>query len=205
MQPTKGSKSAHFVCERALIGQTQPITCLAFSLTGNLLASGSKDCSVVLWVPLTGVMKHHLLLPSTVISLAWSSECQLSPLITSRSVEFWSDLCHQFLFLILLVTGAYSGHLVLSGIKAIVSAIVVDQNTGHIAFGVGSELHMAHAIESGFYCLSYLALQCSPWCFCRYMPHSRYSHHQMGFRAPHLEQMKEYRSGLLVLVTRDPN
>lgn len=77
-QEFKGNSPFHFVHKRESEDQTNSFTLLVFSTTGDLLVSGSKDCSVMIWVGLTGVMMHHILLLSTVISLAWGPQGWLS-------------------------------------------------------------------------------------------------------------------------------
>ncbi|KAG6373130.1 WD40-repeat-containing domain protein [Boletus reticuloceps] len=137
-QESKGSALFRFVCEQELDGQADSITSLAFSPAGDLFASGSEDCSVVIWVPLTGVMKHRILMQSAVTSLAWGPQCQLfigcldGTLFVAKHFKM-------------------DNNSVLTGTKSAITVVAVDSYSGHIGFGVGSELHMAKEIGHGRY------------------------------------------------------
>src|SRR5882762_5035913 len=51
-----GRKRAWGACGRVLEGHTDTCTCIAFSLDGGRLVSGSRDCSVRLWSVQTGAL-----------------------------------------------------------------------------------------------------------------------------------------------------
>jgi len=63
-----------FISEHVLEDHTELVNVLAFSLTGSHLASGSQDGSLVIWEPITGVTKYHIVCPSAVLSLIWDPQ-----------------------------------------------------------------------------------------------------------------------------------
>ena len=60
-----------FVLERTLEDHTSSVNALAFDPSGNYLASGSNDGSLIIWDPMTGLMKNCIIFRNPILSIAW--------------------------------------------------------------------------------------------------------------------------------------
>ena len=60
-----------FVLERTLEDHTSSVNALAFAPTGDYLASGSNDGTLIIWDPVTGLMKNRITFRNPILSLAW--------------------------------------------------------------------------------------------------------------------------------------
>jgi len=60
-----------FVLERTLEDHTSLVNALAFAPTGNYLASRSNNGSLIIWDPVTGLMKNCIIFCNPILSLAW--------------------------------------------------------------------------------------------------------------------------------------
>ena len=63
-----------FVLEHTLEDHTSLVNALAFAPTGNYLASGSNDGSLIIWDPVTGLMKNRITFRNPILSLAWDPQ-----------------------------------------------------------------------------------------------------------------------------------
>lgn len=64
-------KFQSFILECTLKDHTLSVNALAFAPTGNYLASGSNDGTLIIWDPVTGLMKNHITFHNPILSLAW--------------------------------------------------------------------------------------------------------------------------------------
>ncbi|KAI6030665.1 WD40-repeat-containing domain protein [Pisolithus orientalis] len=138
---------APFVLELTLEDHTDTITALMFSPTGNELASGSDNGSIIIYEPLVRSLKYCTVFQGGILSLAW-------------------DLQH----LACLFVGCNDGTLaiiddfknqdppssVLTGIKSPIFSLSIDKYSGDIVITVGSEIHIAKEISPSTCCLSLL-------------------------------------------------
>ncbi|KIJ58713.1 hypothetical protein HYDPIDRAFT_33894 [Hydnomerulius pinastri MD-312] len=132
---------APFVCKHTLHDHTASVTSLAFSPTGERLMSGSEDRSLMIWKPLTGILKHRIILKSAIISLAWDNARKehLFPGCIDGTLAVVENFQHQ-----------EPCNSVLTGTKALIFVVTVDANHGNISVAIGSEIHMAKQIAPGF-------------------------------------------------------
>ena len=70
-------RSAPYLPIRRLTGEhKEPITCLAFSLAGDYLASASEDGVLVIWNIASGAQVASIQFENPVSSLVWDSRYQ---------------------------------------------------------------------------------------------------------------------------------
>jgi len=60
-----------FILECTLEDHTSLVNALAFTPTGDYLASGSNDSTLIIWDPVTGLMKNRITFCNPILSLAW--------------------------------------------------------------------------------------------------------------------------------------
>ncbi|KIK22687.1 hypothetical protein PISMIDRAFT_11405 [Pisolithus microcarpus 441] len=129
-----------FTPEHTLNGHTDSINSLAFSPTGNRLASGSEDGSLIVWEPLNGTLIYRTVFHSAILSLTWD------PRHFGRLFIGCSDgtlaICEN---------SEESTSSILTGTKAPVFALTVDEYSGHVAIALGSEIHIAKEIARDKY------------------------------------------------------
>ncbi|KAI5983722.1 WD40-repeat-containing domain protein [Pisolithus marmoratus] len=113
---------------------------LPFALDGNELASGSDDRSLIVWDPLSGKLKSHVTFPSSILSLAWSPQHLYCLYVgcLDGALAIIEDLESNK------VTNS-----ILTGIRAPVFSLAIDEYSGDIAIALGSEIHIAQALQSG--------------------------------------------------------
>lgn len=128
---------APFVPALTLEDHTDTITALAFSPTGNELASGSDDGSVIIYEPLVGSLKYRTVFQGGILSLAWDPRhlARLFVGCNDGTLAIVDDFKIQD-----------PSSSVLTGIKSPIFALSVDEYSGDIAIAVGSEIHIAKEI-----------------------------------------------------------
>ncbi|KIK31323.1 hypothetical protein PISMIDRAFT_5803 [Pisolithus microcarpus 441] len=129
-----------FASERVLEGHTGTLNALTFAPSGSELASGSDDGSLIVWDPLSGKLKSHVIFPSSILSLAWSPRrsCCLYVGCLDGTLAIMEDL-----------EGSEPTNSILTGIRAPVFSLSIDEYSGDIAIALGSEIHIAQALQSG--------------------------------------------------------
>ncbi|KAL4065885.1 WD40-repeat-containing domain protein, partial [Scleroderma citrinum] len=136
-----------FVLEHTLENHTSSVNTLAFAPTGNYLASGSNNGSLIIWDPMTGLMKNHIIFHNPILSLAWDLQhlkhlyigCEDGTLALLDNFET-QEPCHS----------------VLTGIKSSVFAVSIDEYSGSVAICIGPEVHLAKEIAPVRYASSRL-------------------------------------------------
>ena len=53
---------------------TESVAALAFSPSGDLLASGDDNGNVIIWDPLKGLLRHRIITDSSVVCMTWSTD-----------------------------------------------------------------------------------------------------------------------------------
>ncbi|KIK20951.1 hypothetical protein PISMIDRAFT_104822 [Pisolithus microcarpus 441] len=137
------AKDFLFTSERVLQGHTGAVNALTFALNGSELASSSKDGSLIIWDSLSGKLKSHFTFTSSILSLAWGpwrSYCLYVGCLdgTLAIIEDLEKHCEML-----------AVNSVLTGIKAPVFSLAVEEYNGDIAVALGSEIHIAQALQSG--------------------------------------------------------
>lgn len=126
-----------FAPEHTLNGHTNSINSLAFSPTGSRLASGSEDGSVIIWEPLSGALMYRVAFHSAILSLTWD------PRHMYRLFVGCSDgalaICENS-------ETQESTSSILTGTKAPVFTLTVDEYSGYVAIALGSEIHVAKEV-----------------------------------------------------------
>ncbi|WP_182867452.1 serine/threonine-protein kinase [Stieleria mannarensis] len=74
-----------------LLGHQQPVGCVAFHPTADVLATGSQDGSVRFWDSKAALVRSQLTLGEPVKSIKFSVDGSLVAAATSRSLSVWQD------------------------------------------------------------------------------------------------------------------
>ncbi|KIJ10017.1 hypothetical protein PAXINDRAFT_86648 [Paxillus involutus ATCC 200175] len=117
---------------------TKSVATLAFSPAGSLLASGGDDSTIYLWDLVKGVLKHRIFMSSFIVCLTWDSDTARTRLFVGcadGTLAVLDDLDTQ-----------EPSNSVLTGMKAPIFTIAVDQCTDHIVFAIGSAVHLAKPV-----------------------------------------------------------
>ncbi|KAG2045574.1 WD40 repeat-like protein [Suillus hirtellus] len=124
----------------ALTRHVDNITCLAFAPQSDLLASGGDDGNIILWDVSLGKILHWITTSRPITSLAWDpSEWRRRLFVggTDGLLAIMENFKEQ-----------EPADSILTGVKAPVYAITIDPSTGHMAIALGSEVHVAKALEN---------------------------------------------------------
>ncbi|KAG1842000.1 WD40-repeat-containing domain protein, partial [Suillus tomentosus] len=124
-------------------GHVDNITCLAFAPQGDLLASGGDDGNIILWDVSLGKILHRITTSRPITSLAWDpSEWRRRLFVGGADglLAIMENFKEQ-----------EPVDSILTGVKAPVYAITIDPYTGHVAIALGSEVHVAKALENRKY------------------------------------------------------
>ncbi|KIK10702.1 hypothetical protein PISMIDRAFT_124037 [Pisolithus microcarpus 441] len=133
-------KDFPFTSERVLRGHTGAVNALTFAPSGNELASGSEDGSLIIWDSLSGKLKSRFTFASSILSLAWGPR---------RSYRLYVGCLDGTLAIIEDLESNEATNSVLTGIRAPVFSLAVEGYSGDIAIALGSEVHIAQALQSG--------------------------------------------------------
>ncbi|KIK12473.1 hypothetical protein PISMIDRAFT_18720 [Pisolithus microcarpus 441] len=133
-------KDVLFTPERVLQGHTSTVNALTFSPSGGELASGSDDGSLIIWDPLSGKLESRITFPSSILSLAWGPW---------RPYRLYVGCLDGTLAIVEGSESNETTNSVLTGIRAPVFSLAVDEYSGDIAIALGSEIHIAQTLPSG--------------------------------------------------------
>lgn len=133
-------KDFPFTSERVLQGHTGAVNALTFSPNGTELASGSEDGSLIIWDSLSGKLKSRFTFTSSILSLAWGPR---------RSYRLYVGCLDGTLTIVEDLESNEATNSVLTGIRAPVFSLAVEEYSGDIAVALGSEIHIAQALQSG--------------------------------------------------------
>ncbi|KIK12046.1 hypothetical protein PISMIDRAFT_121635 [Pisolithus microcarpus 441] len=126
--------------ERVLQGHTGAVNALTFAPNGSELASGSEDGSLIIWDSLSGKLKSRFTFTSSILSLAWGPR---------RSYCLYVGCLDGTLAVIEDLGSNEATNSILTSIKAPVFSPAVEEYNGDIAVALGSEIHIAQALQSG--------------------------------------------------------
>lgn len=129
--------SAPYIWDRCLRGHTDTVNCLAFSPHVDYLASGSDDCSLIVWHVSSGEVACTVHTPVPILSILWDPQ--------RRSTIIFG--CDNGIAAVLSdFQDPESAQAILLGVKAPVYCLDLDSLSGKLALGVGSEIHIAKPI-----------------------------------------------------------
>lgn len=159
------SQSTPYLPIRRLTGEhKEPITCLAFSATGDYLASASEDGVLVIWNIANGAQVASIQFENPVLSLAWDSQHQARLFVgCSDGIAAYIDnyqVLSCFPSRIRLPLTFLQGPLIpilIDQLQTAVYAIAVSRRPSrlcHIALAAGQDVFLSAAHDSGeFVCL----------------------------------------------------
>ncbi|KIK12932.1 hypothetical protein PISMIDRAFT_119949 [Pisolithus microcarpus 441] len=126
-----------FAPEHTLNGHTNSINSLAFSPTGSRLASGSEDGSIIIWEPLSSALMYCVAFHSAILSLTWD------PRHMYRLFVGCSDgalaICENS-------ETQESTSSILTGTKAPVFTLTVNEYSGYVTIALGSKIHVVKEV-----------------------------------------------------------
>ncbi|KAI6094034.1 WD40-repeat-containing domain protein [Pisolithus croceorrhizus] len=129
--------STPYIQDKCLRGHTDTVNCLAFSPHIDYLASGSDDCSLIIWCVTSGEVVCTIHTPAPTLSVLWDP-CRHSTVIFG---------CNNGVAAVLSdFQDPNSAQAILLGVKAPVYCLDLDASSGKLAVGVGPEIHIAQPI-----------------------------------------------------------
>ncbi|KAG6370211.1 WD40-repeat-containing domain protein [Boletus reticuloceps] len=135
---TNSMKFRPYKHTHTLRGHTAPLSCIAFSLSGSLLASGADDGNLIVWDPHKGQLLHRIAAKSEVTCLAWYPTLSRSRLLVGCA-DGTIALLERFEM-------QEFNNAVLTGVNGPVYALAFEDFSSDLAVAVGSEVHIAKEI-----------------------------------------------------------
>ncbi|KAI6131843.1 WD40-repeat-containing domain protein [Pisolithus thermaeus] len=129
--------STPYIQDKCLRGHTDTVNCLAFSPHIDYLASGSDDCSLIIWRVTSGEVVCTIRTPAPTLSVLWDPRRRLTVIFGCNNgvAAVLSDF-----------QDPNSAQAILLGVKAPVYCLDLDASSGKLTIGVGPEIHIAQPI-----------------------------------------------------------
>lgn len=142
-------------------GHTDTVSSLAFSPSGNFLASGGDDAEVIVWDMEKGISVARIALQSPVISLLWDvrrstalfCRCQDGALLLFSDIQVRSGILPGSRLILLTALNSQRKkphkHDILIGSEAPVYSLHMHGSSRDLAITVGCEVHVAKELSKG--------------------------------------------------------